>query len=62
MPPASGPKRRDITLWALGVVLGTLATLLSLAGSARLGAALTGGVIVLVAVVVTGLALDNRSR
>ena len=62
MPPAPGPKRRDIAIWGLGLVLGAAATLLSLAGSARLGAALTGGVIVLVAVVVAGLALDNRSQ
>jgi hypothetical protein len=62
MPPAPGPNRRDILIWGLGAVLGILATLVSLAGSARLGAALTGGVIVLVVVVVAGLALDNRSR
>ncbi len=58
--PPSGQNRRDAIMWGLGVVLGTVATLLGSAGGARLGAALTGGVITLVATVLLGLARDSR--
>lgn len=58
-PP--GPNRRDPLVWAAGLVLATVATLIASAAGARLGAALTGGVIVLVATVLTGLALSDRT-
>lgn len=47
-------------MWSIGLALAAVATLIASASEARLGAALTGGVIVLVATVLTGLALDTR--
>ena len=47
-------------MWSVGLALAAIATLIASAAGARLGAALTGGVIVLVAIVLTGLALDTR--
>ena len=45
-------------MWSIGIALAVVATLIGDAAGARLGAALTGGVIVLVVTVVAGLALD----
>ena len=45
-------------MWSIGIALAVVATLIADAAGARLGAALTGGVIVLVVTVVAGLALD----
>lgn len=53
-------KRRDLVMWSVGLVLALLATVIASAAGARLGSALTGGVIVLVITVVAGLALDGR--
>lgn len=53
-----GPNRRDLAMWSIGIALAVVATLIGDAAGARLGAALTGGVIVLVVTVVAGLALD----
>lgn len=53
-------RRRDLVWWAAGLVLAVLATAISSGAGARLGAALTGGVIVLVATVLVGLALGER--
>lgn len=52
--------RRDLVIWAVGLALAAVATAIGSAAGARLGAALTGGVIVLVATVLVGLALDER--
>lgn len=60
MPHASGQTGRDLVMWSIGLALAVVATLIASASGARLGAALTGGVIVLVATVLTGLALDTR--
>jgi membrane protein YdbS with pleckstrin-like domain len=53
-------KRRDLVMWSVGLVLAVLATVIAWAAGARLGSALTGGVIVLVIIVVAGLAIDRR--
>ena len=53
-------KRRDLVMWSVGLVLGALVTVIASAAGARLGSALTGGVIVLVITVVAGLAIDGR--
>jgi hypothetical protein len=47
-------------MWGAGLVVAAGATLIASAAGARLGAALTGGVILLVATVLTGLAIDAR--
>jgi len=58
MPPQMpGPSRRDLLIWAVGIVAGAVATLIASAAGARLGSALTAGVIALVAIVVGALAL-----
>lgn len=57
-----GPSRRDTLAWAAGLVIGTVATLIASAAGARLGSALTAGVIALVATVVGALALEGRNR
>ncbi len=62
MPRSPGPKRRDLLMWSAGLVLAAIVTLIASAAGARLGSALTGGVIVLVAAVLTGLAIDARGR
>ena len=53
-------KRRDLAMWSVGLALAALATVIASAAGARLGSALTGGVIVLVTTVVAGLAIDGR--
>jgi len=53
-------KRRDLVMWSVGLVLGVLATVIASAAGARLGSALTGGVIILVTTVVAGLVIDGR--
>jgi hypothetical protein len=63
MPPQMpGPSRRDLLIWAAGIVAGAVATLIASAAGARLGSALTAGVIALVAIVVGALALEARDR
>jgi uncharacterized membrane-anchored protein len=52
--------RRDLVIWAAALVLAAVATAIGSVAGARLGAALSGGVIVLVATVLVGLALDER--
>ena len=61
-PPLRGPGERDAYLWAIAVGLAAGATAVAWAAGARLGAALTYGVIVLVAVVNAGLWLEGRPR
>lgn len=60
MPGPSGQTRRDVALWGVALVLAAVATLVGSLAGARLGAALTGGLIVVVATVLTGLARDTR--
>jgi hypothetical protein len=60
MPGTPDTKRRDLVMWSVGLVLAVLATVIALAAGARLGSALTGGVIVLATAVVAGLAIDGR--
>lgn len=60
MPGPSGQIRRDVALWGVALVLAAVATLVGSLAGARLGAALTGGLIVVVATVLTGLARDTR--
>ena len=55
-------KRRDLVMWSVGLVLAVLATVIASAAGARLGSALTGGVIILVIAVVAGLAIDRRAE
>lgn len=55
-----GPTRRDALAWGAGLVLAAVATGIASASGARLGVALTVGVIVLVATVVGALALERR--
>lgn len=63
MPPQMpGPSRRDVVIWAAGIVIAAVATLIASAAGARLGSALTAGVIALVAVVVGALGLEARHR
>lgn len=52
--------RRDLVTWSVGLVLAAVATVIASSAGARLGSALTGGVIVLVATVLTGLAMEGR--
>ncbi len=54
------PNRRDLVMWSTGIVLAVVATLIASAAGARLGSALTGGVMVLVATVLAGLAIDAK--
>ena len=53
-------KRRDLVMWSVGLVLAVFATVIASAAGARLGSALTGGVIILVTTVVAGLVIDGR--
>ena len=55
-----GPTRRDILTWGVGLVLAAVVTVIASLAGARLGSALTGGVIALVVVVVGALALERR--
>jgi hypothetical protein len=57
-----GPSRRDVVIWAAGIVVAAVATLIAAAGGARLGSALPAGVIALVAIVVGALGLEGRHR
>lgn len=55
-----GPTRRDLVAWAAGIAIGAVATLIASAAGARLGSALTAGVIALVVTVAGALALETR--
>lgn len=57
-----GLNRSDAIAWAIAVVVGVLSTWLAWASGARLGAALTLGVVLMVVVVVTALLIDARGR
>jgi hypothetical protein len=60
--PMPGLSRRDLTIWAAGIGAAAVATLIAWAAGARLGAALTAGVIVLVAAVAGALGVEGRHR
>ena len=60
MAPTPDTNRRDLLTWSAGLVLAAVATVIASAAGARLGSALTGGVIVLVATVVAGFAMEGR--
>lgn len=55
-----GPTRRDAVAWAVAIAVGAVLTLIASASGARLGSALTAGVIGLVATVIGALILDSR--
>ena len=55
-----GPSRRDALAWGVALTVATVVTLIAFAAGARLGAALSGGVIALAAILVGALALDTR--
>ncbi len=57
-----GFNHSDAIAWSIAVVVGVLSTWLAWAGGARLGAALTLGVVLMVVVVVTALLIDSRGR
>ena len=57
-----GFNRSDAVAWTIAVVVGVLSTWLAWAAGARLGAALTLGVVLMVVVVVTALLIDARGR
>lgn len=57
-----GFNRTDALAWAIAVVVGVVATLASWATGARLGAALTLGVGLMVLVIVVAMAMDARGR
>lgn len=57
-----GPSRTDAVAWGVAVVLAVAGTLLTWAAGARLGAALTLGAAVLVAVIVVAMLVDARSH
>lgn len=52
---------RDLVTWSVAVVVAAVVGAISGFGGARLGAALTGSVIALTAVVVARLVLEERS-
>lgn len=62
MPRMPGPSRRDALAWAAGLIVAAVATLIASAAGARLGSALTAGVIALMATVVGALVLERRNR
>ncbi len=49
-------------MWGVALVVGVVATTIAWAGGARLGAALTLGVVLMVVVVVAALLVDARGR
>lgn len=51
--------RADILMWGAAVVVAGVVTAVSSAAGARLGAALTGGVIVLTALIIGALVADE---
>ncbi len=60
MPRMPGPTRRDAAVWGLAVAVAVVLTLVASAAGARLGSALTAGVIGLVVTVIAMLLLDTR--
>ena len=60
MPRIPGPTRRDAALWGIALAVGAVLTVIALAADARLGAALTAGVIGLTATLVAGLLVESR--
>lgn len=57
-----GFSRLDLAAWGVAIVVGVVATLLADLGGARLGAALTLGVCLMVVVVAGAMAADARGR
>ncbi len=57
-----GPSRADAIAWGAGVVLALIGTVIAWAMGARLGAALTLGVVILIVVVVAWLIVDARGH
>ena len=57
-----GFSRADALAWAIALATGVIATALAWAGGARLGAALTLGVGLMVVVIVVALLIDARGR
>jgi hypothetical protein len=54
------PRRRDLSVWLAAIVAAGGATSIATATGARLGAALTLGTVVLLAIVLVALALEAR--
>ena len=62
MSPMPGPSRRDALTWAAALIIATVVTLVAFAAGARLGSAMTAGVIALVTIVAGALALERSNR
>jgi len=56
------PTRIDAVTWAVAIVLGVIGTAVASLSGARLGAALTLGVALMVATVVAALIVDARTH
>ncbi len=59
---ALGFRRADPVMWAVALIAGGAGTAAASAGGARLGAALTLGVALMVVVIVGALMMDARGR
>ena len=57
-----GFSRADVLAWGIALATGITATAIAWAGGARLGAALTLGVGLMVVVIVVALLIDARGR
>lgn len=57
-----GFSRVDLATWGAAIVVGVIATLLADLGGARLGAALTLGVCLMLLIVAGAMAADARGR
>lgn len=57
-----GFSRVDLAAWGTAIVVGVVATVLADLGGARLGAALTLGVCLMVAVITVAMVVDARGR
>ena len=60
MAKLPGPSRVDLVVWGAGVVAAAVAAAIASVAGARLGSALTAGVIALTAIVVVGFAILAR--
>lgn len=56
------PTRLDAIAWAVAIPLGAISTAVASLSGARLGAALTLGVVLMVAIVVAALIVDARTH
>ncbi len=57
-----GFRRVDLVAWGVAIIAGIAGTAIAGAGGARLGAALTLGVLLMVVVIVAAMLVDARGR